>query len=235
MTRKALIIGAAYKDPKIPGVYTDLVFWNEFLQSDLGGSWTSEEVKVLPDPTAAEVHAALKTMGQADYGFLVFCGHGATVTRDKPWPETELYFGKHGQLTDSEINPGNPRCTLVLDCCRGYLDAEDDRQFLVEGKSASFSVRKNVREIFDKSLEVAEMGLVTIFAAREGQDASDRKSFSKQLIHQARITMERHTGVLDQALAVELTAEAMKKTTPQQQPEYIGGRRRNHFPFAVDA
>lgn len=234
MNRKALIIGAAYGDPKIPGVYTDLTTWDAFLKSDIGGAWRNDEVNVCKDPEPEELRTALGYLGQADFGFLVFCGHGATVRRDKPWDETELYFGEYGQLLDSEINPGSPRCTLLLDCCRGYLDAEEDRKLLNE-KSASFSVRTSSRAIFDRELEAAEKGLVTIYAASEGEDADDIKSFSKQLIHQARITMERHTGVLNQALAVELTAEAMKKTTPQQHPEYRGGRRRNHFPFSVDA
>ncbi len=235
MTRKALIIGAAYGDPRIPGVYTDLTVWSAFLCSDLGGAWRDEEIIILRDPDLDQARRAVRSLEGNDFGFVIFCGHGEVVQGAKPWPETVLSFGRHGDLTETEMNPGTPRCTLLLDCCRRPADAEDDRTYLTEEKSASFSARQSTRELFDKAMAAAEKGLVKIYAASVGEYADDDKSFSKQLIHQAKITMQTSTGVLDQSLAVELTAEAMKTTLPQQHPEYRGGRRLRHYPFAVDA
>ena len=234
MKRKALIIGAAYDDPDIPGVYTDLDVWDKFLKSPCGGGWESSEVDKLKDPDFRQLEAALRKLFDVDYAFIVFCGHGATVKLDKPWTETLLYFGNHGTLTDSKINPGPRRCTLLLDCCRGHLPLSADQLFLIEGKAASYLDRDASRTLFDNALSQADRGLVTIYAASVGESASDRRSFSKQLILQTENVMEVHKGVLPQPLAVELTAEAMKETMPQQHPEYNGGRRLNHFPFAVN-
>ena len=234
MKRRALIVGAAYNDPDIPGVYTDLVAWDAFLKSACGGAWDTEEVETLKDPSLKDLNPALRRLAEVDYSFVVFCGHGATVDLGKPWTETILCFGTHGEVSDSQLNPGTPRCTMLLDCCRGLISLSDEQRFLIEGKAASAVDRRGARSAYDEALELAEKGLVTIFAASVGEEASDRRSFSKQLILQAESVMAAHEGILPQSLAVELTAQAMKITTPQQHPEYNGGRRLHHFPFAIN-
>ncbi|MES2659487.1 MAG: caspase family protein [Verrucomicrobiota bacterium] len=235
MKRKALIIGAAYHDPTIPGVYEDVQIWRAFLQSPFGGCWDEPEISVLLDPDVAAVKAAVGGMN-AEYAFVVFAGHGETLKLSKPWRETVLHLGNHGVVTDSDLNPGTARTSMVLDCCRGVDNLLESVHFSEVSKSASTlpeEHRIRHRVAFDSEVGRAEEGLVQIFAAREGEYADDAKSFTRQLIFVAMSNMEKHRGTLHQNVAVELVAEMMKKETPQQHPEYKGGRRLNHFPFAI--
>lgn len=234
MKRKALIIGAAYDDPKILGVYTDMETWYDFLQSNLGGAWRPSELLSLRDPSIDEVQKGLIAAGECEYSFIIFCGHGELIKLNKPWRETVINFGHYGNVSESQINPKTPWCTLLFDCCRLAGEFSNDLNFLIESKSASVEVRSSTRELFDKTLENSEKGLVKVFAASPGEAAEDEKSFSKQLVHLARAWMATGEGVLRLDAAVALAAQEMKQILPQQNPEYLGGRRHRHFPFAIN-
>lgn len=235
MKRKALIIGAAYSDPVIPGVYQDILIWKDFLQSPFGGYWEESEILLLIDPDVAEVRAAVRAM-EADYAFVVFAGHGEEQQLFKPWRETVLHLGEHGTITDSDLNPGCKRTAMVLDCCRGLdslLESVEFNEFYKAASALEEGQKLRHRAAFDAEVGLAEEGLVQIFAASVGEYAADAKSFTRQLIFMTTGIMDKHRGPLHQNVAVEIVAELMKRETPQQHPEYKGGRRLRHFPLAI--
>lgn len=169
-----------------------------------------------------------------DFSMIVFAGHGCTIKTELPWSELHLFLASEETVSERELNPGTPRFCLVLDCCRTRGEnvegiMEHRKEASLEDAYAAFLARP----AYEKVLNQAEMGAVTIYSTGDNTSAEDKKSFSQYLIRGARIWVERHQGVLTINEAVQIGAAGLQKTHPQQHPEYHGGRRRHHFPFAV--
>jgi hypothetical protein len=234
MNRKSLIISAAYDDPNIPNVSNDAILWLRFLKSNLGGAWQDEEIIELEDPTKEEVQEAIINLKSEDYTFIVFIGHGAEIKSTLPWSETALYLRGDDYITKTDINPGTIRCTLVLDCCRGKetsigISKKAGDNLLLEAYNKVI-----YRSEFVNQLQKSEKGLVVIYAASYDEAASDTWSFSKCLIYALQKWSSEYYGVINQPQAIEIATAILRKHTCQQTPEYNGGRRRHHFPIALN-
>jgi hypothetical protein len=232
MTRRAILIAASPESNPIPGVYADIVSWQQFLQSNPGGVW--QEVVIAKDYDRKRLLAAVNSAQGANYSLVVFAGHGQAVTSNLPWPETQLFLSNGDSILERELNPGTPSCTLILDCCR--RSSEED-QVTVLVKHALFfeheDEKEKYRALYDESLKAAERGLVKIYATAVGTAAADKPSFSQHFLYRANLWAERNQGVLTLQEGISLATEAMRTIDPQQRPEYHGGRRLRHFPLAV--
>lgn len=236
MNRRAILIGASPISDPIPGVYADLNTWHDFLCSNIGGAWDNSEIRVVDKHyTRQEIIAAVNSVKMVDYSLIVFAGHGETVIGNLPWSQTLLHLTDDESILERDLNPGTPRCTLVLDCCRKSPEIIEEAISFTD-KSAAFKAQKSsiaYRTLYDKYLMSAESGLVTIYSTEIGYGAADKYSFSQHMIYQAREWVKQNKGVLSLSEGVFLASESIKQINPQQTPEYQGGRRLRHFPLAV--
>lgn len=234
MTRKAILIAASPQSSPVPGVYTDVDWWDVFLRSNPGGVWSTSEIYIAKDYKKDAILKLITSAKSCDYSLVVFAGHGQTLKTDMPWAEAQLLLSEGNSLSEREINPGSPRCTLIMDCCRGLADEEEPTELI---KEAAELERANDPDaccaLFTKTLAAAESGLVKIYSRAVGSATADTRSFTKHLLFGAAKWAGLSQGVLTLNEAVGRTAQGMTTSNPQQKPEYHGGRRLRHFPLAV--
>ena len=234
MKRKAILFAASPENNPAPGVFSDLTAFYSFLRSNPGGSWESEEIIREDDPTRDKILKSVTEARDAEYSLVYFAGHGEIIKTELPWPETRMHLNSSQTISEREINSGSPRCTLIMDCCQRTPEQDEEKllikpsMLLEHGEGgAEFS------NLYQKSLAAAESGLVKVFATKVRGSAADMHSFTQHLLNETNIWTSKNRGVLYLGDAVELAKNSMKRENPQQQPEYRGGRRLRHFPFAV--
>jgi len=234
MKRKAILLAASPENNPIPGVFSDLTAFYSFLRSNPGGAWEPEEIICENDSTRDQILKFVVEAKDAEYTLVYFAGHGEIIKTELPWPETRMLLSSGQTILEREINSGSPRCTLIMDCCR-RLPEQDDAKLLIKismllehGEGVA-----EFRNIYQKALAAAETGLVKLFSTEIGGSAADTHSFTQHLLNETNIWTSKNRGILYLGDAVELAKHSMKRENPQQQPEYRGGRRLRHFPFAV--
>jgi hypothetical protein len=234
MNRKAILIGASPAAEPLQFVTADVAQWGEFLQSNEGGAWNESEILDASHLDRAKLLNELARMNSSDYSLIVFVGHGFTTTTDLPWTELRLILESGETVQERELNPGSPRCSIVLDCCRTRgenLETIMEHRKTASLKEAYAAVRS--RQAYDTAAVQAEMGAVTVYATGDNTEAIDKGSFSQHLIRSATNWAQTNLGILTIKDAVRNGAEELAKRHPQQRPEYNGGRRLRHYPFAV--
>ena len=232
MTRKAILLCASPPPTHIPGVESDKEAWHRFLHSNPGGAWTEQEIACLNHCDRDAALAAVRAANGADYSLIVFAGQGQTRKGERPWPEAHVLLGDGGSLSERDLNPGTPRCTLVFDWSnRGTHESAAPSKDATPPQTEQDDAK--CRALFDQALETAESGLVKIYATEAGTAPGRGLSFSQQLLQAAREWARTNHGILSLQQAVSLAAEAIQKTNPLLKPEYQGGRRLHHFPLAV--
>jgi len=235
MKRKAILIGASPQDDPLENVALDVATWQEFLKTNHGGGW-DENCEII-DATEMNREDLLKLLQQTkdhDFSMVIFAGHGFSVKTDLPWPELNLILQTGETILEREINPGTPRCNIILDCCRAH--GENVRPLEERVKKSSLERAYDevrARILYDNALESAESGLVRIYATGDNAAAADKASFSQILIHSSMRWAGHNQGILSIKDAVAMAATEMESIRPQQIPEYNGGRRLRHFPFAL--
>lgn len=234
MKRKSILIGASPVSNPALGVYADMNAWDSFLKSAAGGAWTAEEIVNATNWGREKICGAIESMADADYTLVVFAGHSESANTGLPWKELRLQLGSDEEMLERELNPGNPRSTIIFDSCR---TPEESVMESFSVKKADFQESKEVlvacREAYNRAVLKAEGGVVKIFSTEDGVGAEDEDSFSQHLILAATEWTKHYTGVLPLHEAVELGAKSLAVLVPQQKPEYQGGRRKHHFPFAI--
>jgi hypothetical protein len=234
MNRKAILLAASPEGDPVPGVYADLVAFDAFLRSNPGGAWDAKDIFQGKNSTRDEVLCAIQAAKAADYSLVYFAGHGEIVKMGLPWAEARMLLGSRETISERDLNSGSPRCTLILDCCQRASE-EDEKALLIQpstllehGEGCS-----EFRDLYQKTLVTAESGIVKVCTVACGSALADTHSFTQHLLNESSAWVTRHKGPLFLGEAVALAADAMKRENPQQQPEYQGGRRLRHFPFAV--
>ena len=234
MKRQAILIAASPASDPAPGVYPDIISWDAFLRSRIGGAWLDEEILNASNHPGEELCKLIKSVGNVDYSMIIFAGHAKRVRTEMPWTELQILLGTGESILERELNPGTARCSMILDCCRtGSLEERQD--FSIK-KAAVLENKEELsiyREAYNTQLASAEGGLVKVYSTEDGVDAIDENTFSQHLVLQANIWADRYHGVLNLRDGVRLASDSIAKFVPQQKPEYQGGRRLNHFPLAV--
>ena len=232
MQRRAFLIGGNYQRPdnSLSGVGSDISAWKQYLMSPYGGSWAEDEILDLSGRSKDNIVSMLQVGRTIDYSLVCFSGHGY-LTKDRfGFNMTMTLVNDVDEMSERELNPGSPWCMQVFDCCR--KGAENEKvAFSNEALNKSFQY--NTRILFENELLKCERGLVKVFAAGEGEEADDDRSFSRVLMEVSKLMVGTcQDGVLRIDDAVRF---AQIEMPPQQTPVYLGGRRLHHFPFAVKA
>jgi hypothetical protein len=234
MIRRAILVSSSPHDNSIPGAGLEVAAFDDFLQSSTGGAWTRQEVVSLIDPTKAAVLTEVKAATAADYSLVFFAGESEMVKLGRPWQEARILLSLGDTMIERELNPGSPRCTLILDCCRHSVQASAGSR--VASSSAlpkRETLPKASRSAYDEALLRAEAGLVKVFAMAVGAAASDTPSFTQHLILKAKQWATNSGGVLSLDEAIALAVESSQHDNRLRPAQYFGGRRVRHFPFAV--
>ncbi len=230
MKRRAFLIGGDYKKPGdyLSGISADIAAWKQYLMSSYGGCWTGDEIVDLSGGSKEYISAVLQAGGMVDYSLVCFSGHGYLAKDKCGFSVTKVWINDVVEMSERELNPGSPWAMMLLDCCRKGPEHE---KIAFANDSLNRSLQCNTRTMFDNELLKCERGLVTVYAADEGEGAADERSFSRVLMGVSKDKVGSSTnGVLHIDEAVRLASEEMP---PQQNPVYRGGRRLHHFPFAV--
>jgi len=235
--RKALIIGSSPAGDPLGGVSRDVENWKAFLVSNSGGAWDEDsEIEVIDgELTIARVLEAKGEMSGADYGLIVFIGHGYVEDDVMGLPETFLIVNDEEVMSERELNPRTPWYMSVMDCCRKYEQVEEVVQVRKAASLEEIAAAPYVRQLFEQTLLRAEKGWVKMYAADLHQSASDEKSFTHILIQEATKWSAANVGVLDTKNAYDLVYKRFEVDNPQQTPIFRAGRRICHFPFSIGA
>ena len=228
MTRRAYLIGGSYLE-ELAGVRADINAWKEFLHSPVGGSWDEGEIVDLSEETFVSIKGELAFGRLFDYSLLCFAGHGRATVDSDGYSTTIVQINDKEEVSEYDLNPKSPRCTMLFDCCRRLpTDAELESFAIKEGAS---KVKYNTREIFDRAMSGCEKGLVRIYGTELDHGAADEKSFTRMMIKYSKAAVEScEDGVLRLPDAVRGARNLLDE---QQTPVYRGGRRLGHFPFAI--
>jgi hypothetical protein len=181
-----------------------------FLCSDLGGAWEESELQILTDPTVAQITDAVRAAEGADYFLGYFIAHGALRRGARPWRQLFADFGGE-ELSEAQLNPGNPWCTLILDSSSGGT-AEPPQ--IVRTRTNATS-----RATFDEALGHAERGLIKAWAPPTG----GVDDFTFELLQHLATWAKSESDTL----SCQEVFDAIAGTV------YECGRRIRHFPIAV--
>ena len=230
------------------GLEKDLSDMSWFLQSDGGGAWEREEIKILPSATKKKVQAELyRVSHEYDYCVMHYAGHGCHYK--SPLNETCICLTDEDELLVSELNSKTGRQLIILDTCRKLTDVVlvENRQKSLRA-SASFGrdiqiYRESCRELYDQTLNEAEQGRCVAYACKSGQAAGDNDNggyFIQSMIQagmgyasQKKSNAVVASSVLDLAQCFAIAKDKVTGLNYPQEPVLEAGRRISHFPWAV--
>ena len=230
MQRRAFLIGGDYKKPGDlrSGISADIVAWKRYLMSSYGGCWTGDEIVDLSGSGKEHISAVFQASSMVDYSLVCFSGHGYLAKDKWGFSVTKVWINDVVEMSERDLNPGCPWCMQIFDCCR---KGPENEKVAFPNETLNKSVQDDTRMLFENELLKCERGLVKVYAASEGEEAADERSFSRVLMAVSKDkAVASANGVLHIDDAVRFANEEMP---PQQNPVYRGGRRLHHFPFAV--
>jgi hypothetical protein len=235
INKKALIFG--YPGEKegryyCAGVSGDMSDYYSHFKSLYGGAWKEdEEVFIEEQPITKDL---LKEYieyfnSEAEYSVFIFVGHG----RYHKDYGTIIQLNAREEVSEFELLLNDVTRQLnILDCCRVQTISQMQGHYLKESYNESFSA-SNIelyRKCYNALLKDSIEGVINIYSCKAGEKSKDRRSFSYQLLHNAK-------G--NEALSIY---KAFKKAEPivqressnKQNPVFDGPRMRgNPFPFYI--
>ena len=238
MNRKAILIGCpgiVGREGYLRGVTKDIDSYAKYLTSSIGGAWYPNDVIMLNNPNKAKLIEFLKGLPLSDYLFMVYSGHGWQKNPDSPSlislnDSEDISITEILAITKSKSN----RQLLILDSCRSYPAQQIQMSEKRAYREDSAENLSRSRLLFDKYLEISDEGFCSLYSASKGQAAQEDGNggvFTQSLIQSS---LNYGTGVLTINKAFNNAVAFMDEHFETiQVPEYNGGRRNNHFPFAV--
>ena len=249
ISRKALIIAnPGVEDDKedyLPGVDRDVLNYQRFLKSKVGGAWRASEITTLRYPTLLGLRVALITLSQSDYTKVIFTGHGE-YSNEKGTTILQLRPGV--DIDSAELCGGNAKRTVILDCCRGIHVpmAVDEATMDALAKADSMDDLSESRRCYDQDISRCPNGLVVLFACSIGQLSGDSDRggvYSYNLIRAAEAWARAQTGETTKSyypFSVVAAHEKAKEMVMQQRgsrqtPTIEKPRSSPYFPFGIVA
>ncbi len=247
MKRRAVLIeaGEAKGQKKITGPGHDVRRMRTWLTSNVGGAWEDYEIETLHNPSLAEVRAAVRSAGDAEYSVSAFSGHGWIEEDGITGRLTQKIILGTGESVDfGVIRPTSTKSLLICDACREVeritrLSESVNAALRYQRKSADYS-RPLYRRAFDEQVRSANPGAFFMYACSVDEyayeDPLNGVYFTIGLIEQAAEWWRDcdDSDILLVQDAFEQAREIVQVRKPEQSPQ--GGpenRSGNDFPFAV--
>jgi hypothetical protein len=221
MERRAILIDYSPQPPPGTRREGDLNAFRDFLSSPFGGSWEKGEITSLDHVAPTDLQKAVGAATSADFALLLIVAAGEEAKMGRPWAEVQVDTSV-GTLSERQLNPGCPRCLMLLDCVGLQQSAPDQPRFATLPSDQA-------RAKYDGALCDAEAGLVKVFAPR----AENAVSLTWALMQVSRDWTITGSGVLSVDQAVERVQRTHNENLHAPSVKYIGGRRIRDFPFCV--
>lgn len=187
MRKIALLIG---NSDGLEGVKIDLVEWEKFLISPIGGAWERNEIKMIMNPQKCELLSYINELRKTkayDFAIVVYSGHGGY---DR---QTILEINKQGEtINETDLFSIAPKQISVFDCCRCLVDGsepinESQRTFSSGGILTNL---QKIRNAYNQRIRLAIPQQVCLYACRIGETALDTESgalYIQTLLWQAKL------------------------------------------------
>ena len=248
MKRQALLIanpGETGASNYCEGVNRDCEAYPQYLRAPFGGLWYGSEIEVLKRPNTVEVRLAMQKVKAADYGLVIFAGHGYYSQTKKT---TMLELRKGEEIDSLDLRAGAGKQTLILDCCRKIEAATTRDMVFAEAMRKSASMTPDqCRYYYDREIQRCSSGLVLLWACAVGQTAGDDGArggyYSSSLLEGAEdwaknsnVDTSRNISVLRIVTAHETAAaQVSRRSGGRQTPSIEKPRSEPYFPFGIVA
>ena len=248
MKRQALLItnpGEPGASNYCEGVNRDAESYRAFLKATFGGAWYGHEIEHLPRPSVAQLRLALQKLRAADYGLVIFSGHGEYEASKKA---TVLELRSGEEIDSAELRAGATRQTLILDCCRAI--APESRRIAVYAEALEKRAEDRTaecRRYYEERISDCASGLCILWGCSVGETAGDDKSrggyYSLSLLDEAESWAKNNDVNVSESYSILSVVQAHDAATPRVRQ--LSGNRQNptidkprsgpYFPFAVVA
>ena len=188
MKRKALIIGNSGNkndsEEYLEGVEKDINNYNNFLQSNIGGAWNSDEITLSIDETKEELlQKILETKQESnDFVFVLFSGHGSYSLREEcrklyVYDENSTSSDNYDFLYEYELtNIADKQITIIDTCANNEDDDLLKESTLMDGLSASYESYKDnyiYRYRYENAIESCQDQQVVLYSSSIDESSND--------------------------------------------------------------
>jgi hypothetical protein len=231
ITRKAVLIGSPGAGSNfLHGVAEDLANMKDFLMSDKGGMWYSDEIAVLPNPSFEKVFQEVHSI-KTDYNFIYFSGHGYTSE----------YYKRMLALRDNDIEDlffinDSPRQLIVVDACRNFIPTGISGIPDLGEQWYHFDGVYEAREMFNNYIANSPHGKTIVHATQIGEYSYDSPTggyFTKTLLNiSTKVKSETYKPIFINKV-LEFIPVALQKQGNSQVPEITYSEGNVRVPFAI--
>jgi hypothetical protein len=243
MNRMAVLIASPCTEGTrdyLPGTIRDIEKYREFLLSPLGGAWKPEEITTLRNPSATKVASKASALTGADYGFVLFSGHGCHRGKS-----TWVLLNPSEEIDADQLRIGAPRQTLIVDCCRKTVTEPLYEVLAKAHRMAPAYLHPGwCRTHYDMHIEKCGSYVAAMFACLRDETASETSEggyYADALLNAARDWLNNSDVDTATASAIfsvadaheEARAQVRRQSGNRQNPDMGYARSGPQFPFAV--
>lgn len=231
VTRQAILIGCPGSgNSYLHGVAEDLTNVKNFLQSDKGGRWYSNEIITLNNPTFERLFQIVHSTN-TDYNFIYFSGHGFTSQNWK-----RMLALRDNNIEDLFFINDSPRQLIVIDACRNYVTPGISGIPDLGEQWEHFDGVYEARIMFDHYIANSPYGKTIVYATQKGHysyDSSTGGYFTKALLNiTTRVKSETYKPIFINKV-VDVLPQVLQKQGNSQVPEIAYSEGQLIVPFAI--
>lgn len=169
ISRGAIIIGCPGPSNNfLPGVNPDINNIKKFLLSDKGGSWNTDEIVLLDNPTEQRVNQVIANT-KKDYLLIYFSGHGYTDLRKR-----RMISLKDSSIPDTNLLNDSPRQLVIIDACRNFVSAGIGGLNIQPEGSNNFE-SFSTYDFFSEQIMLSPYGKIIVHSTQSGYSSYDTR------------------------------------------------------------
>lgn len=231
VSRKAILIGCpGNKSSFLPGVVRDLENVKEYLLSDKGGRWYTDEITTLKNPTFDQLFDIVHSTN-TDYNFIYFSGHGYTTDEFK-----RMVALRDSNVEDLFFINDSPRQLIVIDACRNFIGTSISGIIDLGEQWYHLDGVYEAREIFDRQIKNSPHGKTIVHATQVGHYSYDSETggyFTKTLLQvSTAINPETYKPYFIEQI-LPFLPKALKKEGNSQTPQVTFQEGKMKVPFTI--
>ena len=246
LKRKALLIGCSNVPPELPGVIEDLKRYKNFLASNNGGAWNTNEIITSLNDDNDNILNKFKLLNNADFVFMLIAGHGEhRIFNNDEYDSRSgtYYYHNKNRITEpilvGLLFPRVKRSLIIVDVCRKKEYFEDLKKSVREGffssmESGDVLSREAYRSIYDDTIANCPEARIVAYSCSQNQEAGDNGNggiFSRALLNSYK--PDGSGRIVNIKQAFDYTQKYVNDNNYPQMPLLEGGRGRVFFPFAL--
>lgn len=231
VSRKAILIGCPGSgNSYLHGVAEDLTNMKNFLQSDKGGRWYSNEIITLNNPSFERLFQVVHSTN-TDYNFIYFSGHGFTSQNRK-----RMLALRDNNIEDLFFINDSPRQLIVIDACRNYVAPGISGIPDLGEQWEHFDGVYQARIMFDRYIANSPYGKTIIHATQTGHysyDSSTGGYFTKALLNlSTRVKSDTYKPIFINNV-IDVLPQVLQRQGNLQVPDIAYSKGQLIVPFAI--